>query len=76
MPKIAVVGSFVVGLTVRVPRMPVLGEGLIGDLFDMEASVKQVVAVMAKGGGYIAAPSHTIILPEANQKTMLEAIVT
>ncbi len=35
MVNIVVVGSFVVGLTVRVPRMPVLGEGLIGDLFDM-----------------------------------------
>ncbi len=34
-PNIAVVGSFVVGLTIRVPRMPVLGEGLIGDEFDM-----------------------------------------
>lgn len=35
MVNIVVVGSFVVGVTVRVPRMPVLGEGLIGDLFDM-----------------------------------------
>ena len=35
MVNITVIGSFVVGLTVRVPRMPVLGEGLIGDLFDM-----------------------------------------
>ncbi len=35
MVNIVVVGSFVVGITVRVPRMPVLGEGLIGDLFDM-----------------------------------------
>jgi ribokinase len=35
MAKIVVVGSFVVGLTIRVPRMPVLGEGLIGDEFDM-----------------------------------------
>ena len=35
MVDIVVVGSFVVGLTVRVPRAPVLGEGLIGDLFDM-----------------------------------------
>ena len=34
-PRIVVVGSFVVGLTVRVPRPPVLGEGLIGDLFDL-----------------------------------------
>lgn len=35
MVNIVVVGSFVVGITVRVPRMPVLGEALIGDLFDM-----------------------------------------
>ena len=35
MPKIFVVGSFVVGLTVRVPRVPVPGESLIGDLFDL-----------------------------------------
>ena len=35
MLNIVVVGSFVVGLTIRVPRKPVLGEGLIGDLFDM-----------------------------------------
>ena len=34
-PKIFVVGSFVVGLTIRIPRMPVLGEGLIGDEFNM-----------------------------------------
>ncbi|MDE0200735.1 MAG: ribokinase [Caldilineaceae bacterium] len=35
MPKIAVIGSYVVSLTVRVPRKPVMGEALIGDLFDM-----------------------------------------
>ena len=35
MPRIAVVGSYVVSLTVRVPRKPVMGEALIGDLFDM-----------------------------------------
>jgi len=35
MASIVVIGSFVVGLTVRVPRVPALGEGLIGDLFDM-----------------------------------------
>ncbi len=35
MPKIAVIGSYVVSLTVRVPRRPVMGEALIGDLFDM-----------------------------------------
>ena len=32
---IAVIGSYVVSLTVRVPRKPVMGEALIGDLFDM-----------------------------------------
>ena len=35
MLNIVVIGSFVVGLTIRVPRQPVLGEGLIGDLFDL-----------------------------------------
>jgi ribokinase len=35
MVKVTVIGSFVVGLTIRVPRPPVIGEGLIGDLFDM-----------------------------------------
>ena len=30
-----VVGSYNTGLTIRVPRMPVLGESLAGDSFDM-----------------------------------------
>lgn len=34
-PKITVIGSFVVGLTIRVARMPILGESLFGDEFDM-----------------------------------------
>ncbi len=34
MSKIFVLGSFFAGITVRVLRMPVLGEALIGDLFD------------------------------------------
>ncbi|MEM7344653.1 MAG: ribokinase [Chloroflexota bacterium] len=34
MVNIVVIGSFVVGLTIRVPRMPVLGENLMGDSFD------------------------------------------
>ncbi len=33
--KIFVVGSYVTGLTIRVPRMPALGESLVGDAFDM-----------------------------------------
>jgi ribokinase len=32
--KLVVVGSFVVGLTLRVPRMPYPGESLVGDSFD------------------------------------------
>lgn len=35
MTKIFVVGSYNTGLTVRVPRIPVLGESLVGDSFDM-----------------------------------------
>jgi ribokinase len=35
MPNIVVIGSFVAGLTIRVPRTPVLGESLVGDSFDL-----------------------------------------
>ena len=35
MPKIFVVGSYNTGLTIRVPRVPALGESLVGDSFDM-----------------------------------------
>ena len=35
MSKIFVVGSYVQGLTIRVPRQPVLGENVVGDSFDM-----------------------------------------
>lgn len=34
-PRITVVGSFVVGLTIRLPRLPVLGESLFGDEYDL-----------------------------------------
>ena len=40
MPDIVVIGSYVVSLTVRVPRKPVVGEALIGDLFDMGSGGK------------------------------------
>ena len=33
--RIFVVGSYNTGLTIRVPRMPALGESLAGDSFDM-----------------------------------------
>jgi ribokinase len=39
-PKIVVVGSFVVGITFGVPRLPVLGETLMGDAFDLGAGGK------------------------------------
>ena len=35
MPKIVVVGSFVVGITFGVPRIPIPGETLTGDSFDL-----------------------------------------
>lgn len=35
MSNIFVVGSYVEGLTIRVPRQPVLGENLVGDSFNM-----------------------------------------
>lgn len=40
MSKIFVVGSYNTGLTIRVPRMPVLGESLAGDSFNMGAGGK------------------------------------
>lgn len=33
-----------------------------------------VLRVMSKGGGYIAAPSHSITIPEENKKAMLQAV--
>lgn len=33
MPSVFVVGSYNTGLTIRVPRMPALGESLAGDSF-------------------------------------------
>lgn len=40
MSTITVIGSFVVGLTMRVPRIPVLGENLVGKDFDLGAGGK------------------------------------
>jgi uroporphyrinogen decarboxylase len=41
---------------------------------NVETAVAAVVSVMAAGGGYIAAPSHTITIPAANREAMLRAI--
>ena len=34
-PKITVVGSFAVGLTIRAPKLPIFGETMLGSDFDM-----------------------------------------
>jgi len=41
---------------------------------EIKERVTEVLSVMSEGGGYIAAPSHTITLPEANRRAMLEAL--
>jgi uroporphyrinogen decarboxylase len=41
---------------------------------EVRTAIREVVSVMSRGGGYIAAPSHTITLPRANQQAMIEAI--
>lgn len=46
----------------------------LGSPEEVETTVVEVVSVMAEGGGYIAAPSHTITLPEANREAMLRAL--
>ncbi len=41
---------------------------------DVRREVLKVLATMARGGGYIAAPSHRIRIPEANKRAMMEAL--
>lgn len=41
---------------------------------EVRRRVAEVVSRMAAGGGYIAAPSHTIRIPETNRQAMIEAI--
>jgi ribokinase len=52
-PIIAVVGSYVVGLTIRAPRFPVVGETLIGSDFDLGPGGKgsnQAIGITRMGG--------------------------
>jgi len=77
--KIVVVGSFVVGITVRVPRAPVLGEGLIGDLFDMGPGGKgtnQAIAASRLGAEVhlIACVGDDLFAPMAMQLYEREGI--
>tara|TARA_B100000686_G_scaffold238310_1_gene246454 strand:- start:1015 stop:1941 length:927 start_codon:yes stop_codon:yes gene_type:complete len=69
---ITVLGSFVIGITVRVPRLPVLGEGLIGDLFDLGPGGKgtnQAVGAARLGGkvNLIACVGNDLFAPIANE---------
>ena len=81
MSNIFVVGSFVVGLTVRIPRMPVLGEGLIGDFFDMGVGGKgtnQAVAARRLGAqvGLLACVGEDIFSQMAFDLCRQEGIST
>jgi len=57
-PKITVVGSFAVGLTLRAPRFPVKGETLLGSDFDMGPGGKG--SNQAVGAARLGAESHLI----------------
>jgi len=57
-PRITVVGSFAVGLTLRAPRFPVRGETLIGSDFDMGPGGKG--SNQAVGAARLGAESHLV----------------
>src|SRR5262245_24975046 len=59
-PRITVVGSFAVGLTMRVPRFPVKGETLIGTDFDMGPGGKG--SNQAVGAARLGAASSLVAL--------------
>ncbi len=57
-PRLTVVGSFAVGLTLRAPRFPVAGETLIGSDFDMGPGGKG--SNQAVGTARLGAESHLV----------------
>ena len=59
-PRITVVGSFAVGLTLRAPRFPVKGETLVGGDFDMGPGGKG--SNQAVGSARLGAQSHLVAL--------------
>jgi ribokinase len=63
-PKITVVGSFAVGLTLRAPRFPVKGETLIGSDFDMGPGGKG--SNQAVGAARLGAESHLVAVVGAD----------
>ena len=81
MPDIVVIGSYVVSLTVRVPRKPVVGEALIGDLFDMGPGGKgtnQAIAAARLGArvNLVACLGDDSFADEAEQLFECEGIAT
>ena len=81
MINIVVVGSFVLGVTIRVPRMPALGEALIGDLFDMGPGGKgtnQAIAASRLGANVnlVALLGDDIFADVANRVYLAEGIRT
>ncbi len=81
MPDIVVIGSYVVSLTVRVPRKPVIGEALIGDLFDMGPGGKgtnQAIAAARLGArvNLVACLGDDSFAGEAEQLLECEGIAT
>lgn len=59
-PRITVVGSFAVGMTIRAPRFPVKGETLLGGDFDMGPGGKG--SNQAVGAARLGAESHFVAL--------------
>jgi ribokinase len=57
-PRITVVGSFAVGMTLRAPRFPVAGETLLGSDFDMGPGGKG--SNQAVGAARLGAESHLV----------------
>jgi uroporphyrinogen decarboxylase len=45
-----------------------------GEPEHVHEQVKQFASVMSRGGGYIAAPSHSITIPEKNSRAMIAAL--
>src|SRR3990172_1793134 len=57
-PRITVMGSFAVGLTLRAPRFPVKGETIIGSDFDIGPGGKG--SNQAVGAARLGAESHLV----------------
>ena len=45
-----------------------------GTPIEIKREVKKVLSIMGENGGFIAAPSHTITIPDMNKKAMIDAI--